>query len=232
MFFWGFDPTYILLIPALIFAFYAQSKVNSTFHRYLQVRSRSGYTGAQVARELLARNGAENVHVEEIGGHLADHYDPRDQVIKLSPEVYESSSLAALGVAAHETGHALQHAEHYAPLGIRNNLFPVANIGSTLAFPLFFIGFLFPRGAGGVLMDLGILLFLGALLFQVITLPVEYNASRRAMAMLEAGGYIARDEVGDTRRVLSAAAMTYVAATAMAALQLVRLLFLRNLRER
>lgn len=232
MFFWGFDPTYILLIPALIFAFYAQSRVNSTFHRYLQVRSRSGYTGAQVARELLARNGAENVHVEEIGGHLADHYDPRDQVIKLSPEVYESSSLAALGVAAHETGHALQHAEHYAPLGIRNNLFPVANIGSTLAFPLFFIGFLFPRGAGGVLMDLGILLFLGALLFQVITLPVEYNASRRAMAMLEAGGYIARDEVGDTRRVLSAAAMTYVAATAMAALQLVRLLFLRNLRER
>ncbi len=232
MFFWGFDPTYILLIPALIFAFYAQSRVNSTFHRYLQVRSRSGFTGAQVARELLARNGAENVHVEEIGGHLADHYDPRDQVIKLSPEVYESSSLAALGVAAHETGHALQHAQHYAPLGIRNNLFPVANIGSTLAFPLFFIGFLFPRGAGGVLMDLGILLFLGALLFQVITLPVEYNASRRAMAMLEAGGYIARDEVGDTRRVLSAAAMTYVAATAMAALQLVRLLFLRNLRER
>ncbi|MGE5575949.1 MAG: zinc metallopeptidase [Syntrophothermus sp.] len=232
MYFWGYDPTFILLVPALIFAFYAQSKVNSTFHRYLQIRSRGGFTGAQVARELLSRNGAGHVQVEMIHGHLADHYDPRDQVIKLSPEVYESTSLAALGVAAHETGHALQHADHYAPLGIRNNLFPVANIGSTLAFPLFFLGFLFPRGAGGVLMDLGILLFLGSLLFQVITLPVEYNASRRAMAMLEGGGYIARDEVSDTRRVLSAAAMTYVAATAMAALQLVRLLFLRNMRER
>jgi Zn-dependent membrane protease YugP len=222
------DWTWIIVFPALILAMYAQSKVNSTFHQYLREYSRSGKTGAQVARELLDSNGLHDVPVEVTPGSLTDHYDPRSRTLRLSSPVYQSSSLAALGVAAHETGHALQHADNYVPLGIRNNIFPIAAFGSRMAFPLFFMGLIF---RGPMLMDLGILLFTAALLFQVITLPVEYNASKRAMALLTTGGYLVEDEAPKARAVLDAAALTYVAATAVAVMQLLRLLVLRGRRD-
>ena len=226
-----YDPTYLLLLPATILAVYAQAKVQSTFQRYSRLRASSGMTGAQVARALLDKNNLYDVSVEIVPGHLTDHYDPRTKKLRLSPEVYHGTSLAALGVAAHETGHAAQHAQEYIPLNLRNALFPVASFGSNLAFPLFFIGLLFGRG-GTWLMDLGILLFLFAVLFQVITLPVEFNASKRALGMLESEGYLLRgQEVAGARKVLSAAALTYLAATAMAVLQLFRLLLIRGYRD-
>lgn len=223
-----FDPTYILLIPALILALYAQSKVSSTFGKYSRIAARSYKTGADVARELLDQAGLHDVPVERIGGHLTDHYDPRRRVMRLSPEVYSGNSIAALAVAAHETGHAIQHAANYVPLNIRNGLFPVASLGSQLAFPLFFIGFIF---ASPTLMDVGVWFFLAALAFQVVTLPVEFDASRRAMRLLEAGGYLTREEAPGARAVLSAAALTYVAAVAVALMHLLRLLILRNARD-
>lgn len=226
-----YDPTYILLLPAIILAIYAQTKVQSTFQRFLRVRASSGMTGAQVARALLDKNNLSDVTVEIVPGHLTDHYEPRTKKLRLSPEVYHGTSLAALGVAAHETGHAAQHAQEYIPLNLRNAIFPVANIGSNLAFPLFFIGLLFGRG-GTFLMDVGILLFTFAVVFQVVTLPVEFNASKRALAMLESEGYLLRgQEVAGARKVLNAAALTYLAATAMAVLQLFRLLLLRGYRD-
>lgn len=223
-----FDPTYILLIPALILALYAQSKVSSTFAKYSRVAARSYKTGADVARELLDQAGLHDVPVERIGGHLSDHYDPRQRVMRLSPEVYGGHSIAALAVAAHETGHAIQHAANYVPLNIRNGLFPVASLGSQLAFPLFFIGFIF---ASPTLMDVGVWFFLAALAFQVVTLPVEFDASRRAIRLLDAGGYLTREEVPGARAVLSAAALTYVAAVAVSLMHLLRLLILRNARD-
>ncbi len=223
-----YDPTYILLIPALILAIYAQGKVQGTFQRYLREYSRVGMTGAQVARALLDANGLYDVQVEMTRGMLSDHYDPRTKKMRLSPQVYNSTSVAALGVAAHETGHAIQHAQAYIPLNVRNNLYPVAAIGSQMAFPLFFVGFL---TWSQTLMSVAIWLFIGALAFQVITLPVEYNASRRALAMLEGGGYLTQAEIPKAREVLNAAALTYVAAAAMAALQLLRLLVLRGARD-
>lgn len=223
-----FDPTVLLLIPALIFAMYAQQKVSSTFRRFMQVYSTSGYTGAQVARRILDMNGLSDVAIEQVGGDLTDHYDPRSRVLRLSQAVYRSSSLAALGVAAHEAGHALQHANSYVPLGIRNNLFPVASIGSKAAFPLFFIGFIF---AADSLMLIGIWFFLAALLFQVVTLPVEFNASNRAIRLLADGGFITTSEQPQAKAVLNAAALTYVASAAMAAAQLLRLLVLRGARR-
>ncbi|MFS8524081.1 MAG: zinc metallopeptidase [Limnochordales bacterium] len=223
-----YDPTFILLIPALILALYAQAKVSSTFAKYSRVAASTYKTGADVARELLDKAGLYDVPVERIGGHLSDHYDPRSRVMRLSPEVYSGRSIAALAVAAHETGHALQHANNYVPLNIRNGLFPVASIGSQLAFPLFFFGLIF---ASPSLMDIGIWLFLAALAFQVVTLPVEFDASRRAMRLLDAGGYLTREEAPGARAVLTAAALTYVAAVAMALMQLLRLLILRNARD-
>ncbi|HEY8392327.1 MAG TPA: zinc metallopeptidase [Capillibacterium sp.] len=226
-----YDPTYLLLLPAILLAVYAQAKVNSTFQRYLRVRASSGMTGAQVARALLDKNRLYDVTVEIVPGRLTDHYDPHTKKLRLSPEVYHGTSLAALGVAAHETGHAAQHAQEYIPLNLRNAIYPVASFGSNLAFPLFFIGLLFGRG-GTWLMDLGILLFTFAVLFQVITLPVEFNASRRALGMLESEGYLLRgQEVAGARKVLSAAALTYLAATATAVLQLFRLLLIRGYRD-
>jgi Zn-dependent membrane protease YugP len=227
MFFW-YDPTYLLLIPALLFAFYAQSKVSGTFQRYLRVYASSGLTGAQVARRLLDSNGLYDVAVEQVGGHLTDHYDPRRKVLRLSPAVYSGTSVAALGVAAHETGHAVQHAQNYVPLGIRNNLFPVASIGSQMAFPLFVLGLFFQWDT---LMLVGIWFFIAALAFQIVTLPVEFNASRRAIALLSSGGYITSSELPHAKAVLDAAALTYVSAVAMAASQLIRLLILRNSRR-
>lgn len=225
-----FDITFIIILPAFIFAMWAQNRVKSTYHKYSRVHARSGITGAQVARRLLDAAGLNNIPVELGQGHLSDHYDPRAGVIRLSPDVYQSSSLAALGIAAHETGHAMQHSDGYIPLAFRNNIFPVANIGSRAAFPLFIVGFLLGT-AGESLMIVGIWLFAFAVLFQVVTLPVELNASKRAVAILASGGYITQEEVGPTRQVLNAAALTYLAAVAVALSQLIRLLILRNSRR-
>lgn len=221
MFYW--DYTMIILLPAMILAIYAQAKVTSTFERYLRVPAKSGMTGADVAREILKQSGIYDVSVQIQGGRLSDYYDPRRKVLKLSSDVYNGRSLAALGVAAHECGHAIQHDVGYAPLAIRNAIVPAAGIGSQMAFPLFFLGLLF---RADTLMMVGILLFSLAVLFQIITLPVEYNASNRAVAILESGGFIDRSEVGPVKAVLSAAALTYVAATLMAVMQLLRLLVL------
>ncbi len=225
------DWTWIIILPALFFAMYAQAKVQGTYQRYSRVHARSGLTGAQVARRLLDSAGLTHIPVEMSRGTLSDHFDPREGVIRLSPGVYQGSSLAALGIAAHETGHALQHDDGYFPLAFRNNLFPVASIGSTLAFPLFFIGFLFGATSLGFLMDIGILLFAFAVLFQLVTLPVEYNASNRAISLLGEGGYLTREEIGPAREVLNAAALTYLAARAVALTQLLRLLILRDRRR-
>ncbi|HHU78283.1 MAG: zinc metallopeptidase [Caldicoprobacterales bacterium] len=221
-----FDPTYILLIPAVLLALYAQTKVTSTYNKYMRVRSRSGITGADAARELLRQNRIYDVSVEQTRGHLSDHYDPRSKTLRLSPQVYSSSSLAALGIAAHEAGHAMQHAEEYTPLRLRNAIVPAANIGSRLAFPLLLIGLLFSLPN---LALIGVAAFSLAVLFQLITLPVEYNASSRAIAALETGGIITREETQPTRKVLSAAALTYVAATIMAVMQMLRLLVLSGM---
>lgn len=236
--FFLFDPTMLLVIPALLFALYAQSRVQTTFTKYLRVPARSGYTGAQVARILLDRAGLGDVPVEQTPQRLGDHYDPRARAVRLSPEVYQGRSLAALSVAAHETGHALQHAQAYVPLTLRSSLFPLASIGSSAAMPLFLIGLIFAGGGasgsdlGITLMTLGIWFFVGALLFQVVTLPVEFNASSRAMKLLTAGGFLQPDEVRGSRSVLNAAALTYVAAVAVSLMTLLRLLILRGMVSR
>lgn len=224
------DPTFILLIPAIILALFAQTRVRSTFRRFSQVRTASGMTGAEVARSILNTGGAGDVTVQRVGGNLTDHYDPRKKVLRLSEGVHDSNSVAAMGIAAHEAGHALQHHEHFAPLSFRNAIFPVVNIGSTLAFPLFFIGLLTASRGPSLLMDIGILLFCGAVLFSVITLPVEFNASKRAVAQLRDRGY-STQELAGAKSVLSAAALTYIASTAMAVLQLVRMLMIRDSRD-
>lgn len=226
MFFW--DPTFLLLIPVLIFAGWAQQKVRSTFDEYSKVRSANGYSGAQTARLVLDANGLDDVTIEQVGGSLSDHYDPRSRTLRLSESVYGSASLAALGVAAHEAGHAIQHARGYFPLEIRSFIFPVAQFGSYAAWPLFFLGFLFTLPA---LMDIGILVFTVAALFQFATLPVELNASDRAIAALTTTGIVSESEVTGARKVLQAAALTYVAAVLMAVVQLVRLLILRGSRN-
>jgi Zn-dependent membrane protease YugP len=226
-----FDYTLVLLIPALIFALYAQSKVKSTYLKYSQVVSSSGLTAAEAVSEILRYSPASDVRVERIPGHLTDHYDPRKKVLRLSESVYDSSSIAALGVAAHEAGHAIQHAQRYSFLVLRNAFYPIASLGSNLAFPLFFIGLIFNRSSARVLMDVGILLFSAAVFFTVITLPVEFDASRRALAILKERGFLNAAELEGARKVLGAAAMTYVAATAMAAIQLLRMILIRQSRD-
>lgn len=223
-----FDPTFVLLIPAIILAIYAQFKVQSTFTQMSQVRSARGYTGAQIGRKLLDDSGLSKVGIEQIPGNLSDNYDPRDKILHLSESVYNSDSVAAIGVVAHEVGHAVQDSKAYAPLKIRSGLVPAANIGSQLAIPLFFIGLIFSYP---MLMDIGIIAFSLAVAFTIITLPVEFNASRRAITMLSDGMYIDKDEVPMAKKVLDAAALTYVAATAMAVLNLIRLLALRGERR-
>lgn len=223
-----YDPTYLLLIPGLLLALYAQFKVTSTFNHWKQVGSRSGLTGAQVARQILDSNGCRDVAIEPVRGSLTDHYDPENNVLRLSSEVYGSRSIAALGVAAHEAGHAIQDAQDYAPLRIRANLVPVANIGSGMAMPLFFLGLIM---SWEPLLKVGILCFALSVLFYVVTLPVEFNASNRAVALL-GSGYLPDDEVKGVKAVLSAAAMTYIAAALQAVLQLVRLLLLAGSRRR
>jgi len=228
MFYGGID--WLLLLPAMLFALIAQGMVKSAYAKYSQIGASSRITGDQVARLLLNQGGAGDVTVEQIAGQLTDNYDPRKRVLHLSEGVFGSSSLAALGIAAHETGHALQHHEHYMPLIARNVVFPVARIGSTLAFPLFFAGMIFGSGTR-VLMDIGILLFVGAVAFSVITLPVEFNASQRAIALLKSQSYLGPEELVGAKKVLRAAAMTYVASTATAVMQLFRLIMIRNSRD-
>lgn len=216
-----FDSSFIILIPALIIAAYAQFKVSSTFEKYSRYGSRRGYNGAQVARMLLDSNGLYNVPVEVIPGKLTDHYDPTRRVMRLSQEVFYGNSVAAIGVAAHETGHAIQHSKHYAPLIIRNSIVPVANFGSSISWILFAAGLIF--GLKG-LVNIGILLFSAVVIFQIITLPVEFNASSRALKILDAKGILYSDELSMAKSVLSAAAMTYVAAALTAIANLLRLI--------
>mgnify|MGYP002682451630 FL=1 len=234
------DPTFILVIPALLFAVWAQWKVKSTYAKYARVGNRQGLTGAEVAQRILldanvgvAGTGwgrGDGVALEPIEGTLTDHYDPRARTLRLSQDIYYGQSVAALGIAAHEVGHAIQHAHGYAPMMARNFVYPVSAIGSTLAFPIFVIGMFLGPGTGQTIMQIAILLFAAAVGFTVLTLPVEFNASRRAMKALASGGYLSEDELGGARKVLTAAAMTYVASTAMAILQLVRMLLPANRR--
>ncbi len=226
-FFWG-DPTIILLIPAIILSLYAQSKVSGTFRRFSRVRSRYGHTGSEVARRLLDMNGLHDVRIERIGGHLTDHYDPRTRVLRLSDSVFGSSSIASIGVAAHETGHAVQHSTGYLPLVARNVIAPVAGFGSRMAWMLILVGFIWP--ATGFL-EIGIIFFLAVVVFQLITLPVEFNASSRAIAMLGDSGLVAGEELVPARKVLNAAALTYVAAAVTGLIQLLRLVLLASRRE-
>ena len=221
MIFW--DPTMVLLIPAMILAMYAQMKVNSTYHHYSQIASQRGMTGADVARYILNKNGLYDIPIERVQGQLSDHYDPRSRVVRLSQGVYDSTSIAALGVAAHEVGHAIQHDTGYMPLYIRNTIIPITQIGSYVSIPLLILGILVssPR-----LVELGILLFTAIVFFQLITLPVEFNASRRAVAVLGDEAILTADELVGTKNVLSAAALTYVAAAVTAVFQLLRLLII------
>lgn len=219
------DPTYLILIPAILISAWAQFKVSSTFNKYSTVRSINGYTGAQVARILLNGAGLQEVEIQQVPGRLSDHYDPRAKVLRLSSDVYGSTSVASIGVAAHEVGHAIQDKESYSALVFRNAIVPVVNFSSSLSWILFFIGILFSYST---LVTIGIILFSVVVLFQLVTLPVEFNASSRALKILEARGILYDKEVDGARKVLSAAALTYVAATLMAVLQLVRLIAISN----
>ena len=224
-----FDPTVILLIPAILLTLYAQGKVTRAYRAFSGVANRRGITGAQAARRILDANGLSNVRIEMTGGTLTDHYDPRTKTVSLSEDIYGRNSLAAVGVAAHECGHAIQDAINYAPLNIRSAIVPAANIGSQLSWPLFIAGLIFSIDP---LVTLGIVLFSLAVLFQLVTLPVEINASSRALKMLESTGILGADEKKGARKVLTAAALTYVAALAASILQLLRLIILAGGRDR
>lgn len=223
-YFYGIDITYIILVmPALIFAMYAQTKVNSTFNKYRTVANRHGYTGAEIARRILDMNGLQKVVVERVSGNLTDHYDPKANVVRLSDSTYSSTSVAAIGVAAHEVGHAVQHAEGYAPIKVRNSIVPIVQIASYAAWPLAIFGILFSFSK---LANFGVILFGLVVLFQLITLPVEFNASNRAIKTLERNAMLGTDELAASKKVLSAAAMTYVASAVVAIANLLRLLSL------
>ena len=216
---------FLLFIIAIIFAVSAQGKVQSTFREASQIRSRRGYTGAQVAQQILMSAGIHDVRIERIGGNLTDHYDPKSRTLRLSQNVYDSDSLAALGVAAHETGHAIQDDTGYAWLQLRSAMVPVTNIASNLAMPLIILGALFGGASRGnyFMINLGLILFFLSVLFTFVTLPVEFDASKRAIAILEGNSYVSPDEVGEVKKVLDAAAMTYVAAAAVALLNFLRM---------
>lgn len=229
-FYW--DPTYFLVVIGAIICMIASAKVKSTYSRYARVQSASGMTGAQAAEQILHAAGIFDVQIRHVSGNLTDHYDPRNKTLNLSDAVYASRSVAAVGVAAHECGHAIQHDVNYFPLNLRSAIVPVANIGSTLAWPLILIGLLFSRGTGSFFIQLGILFFSFAVLFQLVTLPVEFNASGRALVMLEDMHILNETELTKTRKVLRAAALTYVASAAAAILQLLRLVILFGGRDR
>lgn len=224
-----FDPTMILVWVGLILSLLAQAKVKSTFAKYERVRSMSGMTGAQAAERILHSAGIYDVSIARVQGSLTDHYDPRSKTLRLSDSTYGSSSVAAVGVAAHECGHAIQHQQRYAPLGLRSALVPAANLGSTLAWPIFLVGLI---ASLPFLTTAGIVLFSLAVLFQLITLPVEINASRRAVQLVESSGVLGSSESSGVRKVLTAAALTYVASLAASILQLLRLVILAGGRNR
>ena len=226
-YFYGFDPTYLyIVLPCILLSLWASSNVNSTFRRYSQHHSIRRITGAQAAQRVLSANGVSGVKIERVSGNLTDHYDPRSKVLRLSDSVYGQTSVAAVGVAAHECGHAIQHARGYAPLKLRSTLVPVANFGSKLAWPLIIFGLFISGESSRILINAGIIAFLGAVVFQLVTLPVEFNASDRALVMLEDYGILGQDEKRKAKSVLSAAAMTYVAAAASSIIQLLRLVIL------
>lgn len=238
MFGYYYDPTYILVLIGALLCIFASSRVNSTYSKYAKVRAGRGYTGAEAAQKILQMSGIYDVQIQQVAGNLTDHYDPAHKVLRLSDSVYGSQSVAAIGVAAHECGHALQHKEGYLPLKIRSALVPAANIGSRLGLPIVILGlvlglgFELPGGGYFSLAEIGIWIFSIAVLFQIVTLPVEFNASGRALKMLGSYGIMGEDEVGSCRRVLGAAALTYVAAAASSILQLLRLILLSGNRRR
>lgn len=226
-----YDPTYILVMIGVVICLLASAKMNSTFSKYSRVRSHSGMTGKEAAEALLHREGIYDVRVEYVAGNLTDHYDPRSKVLRLSDATYQQTSVAAIGVAAHECGHAIQHARGYAPLSIRSVLVPVANFGSSIAWPLIIIGLIMNSQTSQLFLNLGVIAFSMAVLFQIVTLPVEFNASRRALKILGNTGMLYPDEVRETRKVLTAAALTYIAGAASAILQLLRLIMISNSRR-
>ena len=226
-----YDPTYILVMIGVVICLLASAKMNSTFSKYSCVRSHSGMTGKEAAEALLHREGIYDVRVEYVAGNLTDHYDPRSKVLRLSDSTYQQTSVAAIGVAAHECGHAIQHARGYAPLSIRSALVPVANFGSSIAWPLIIIGLIMNSQTSQLFLNLGVIAFSMAVLFQIVTLPVELNASRRALKILGNTGMLYPDEVRETRKVLTAAALTYIAGAASAILQLLRLIMISNSRR-
>lgn len=228
--FYYYDSTYILVLIGVIISLVASARVKSTFHKYSNVRSISGMTGAEAAQRLLHASGIYDVQIERVNGHLSDHYDPRRKVLRLSDSVYGQNSLAAIGVAAHECGHAIQHDKGYAPLKLRGALVPVANLGATIAWPLIIIGLLVTGSQ--TLISLGIILFSASVLFQLVTLPVEFNASKRAIVRLGETGILHGEELSQSKKVLDAAALTYVAAAAASIMQLLRLFILFGGRSR
>ncbi|MDO5310988.1 MAG: zinc metallopeptidase [Clostridia bacterium] len=228
--FFYYDPTWILLLPAIILSIWASARVNSTFRKYSQVYNRFGLTGADAARRILDMNGLYNVRIERVSGDLTDHYDPRANVVRLSDATYSSQSVGAIGVAAHEVGHAVQHATGYAPIKIRNSIVPVVNVCSMLSMPIILLGVILSYNQ--TMVDIGIILFSATVLFQLITLPVEFNASSRALNTLEAQNMLASDELQGARKVLRAAAMTYVAAALSSFMSLLRLILIFGGRNR
>ncbi len=223
-----FDKTMLLIIPALILTLYAQSKVQSTFKKFVRVQSSRHMTGAEVARMILRNNGITDVQVGQVSGVLSDHYDPQSKKVALSSDIYFGTSISSVAIAAHECGHAIQHNQSYAPLTFRSAMFPVVNISTRAAVPMFFLGILM---SSVHLLDLGIILFSFSVLFHMVTLPVEFNASARALRQIDEYGFLNPDERNGAKKVLSAAALTYVAAASMSVLQLLRLILIRNSRD-
>ena len=226
-----FHPADLLILPAIIIALWAQARVSRAYRRYAAIETRSRMTGAQAAWQILQEAHITTVDIETVPGEMTDHYDPVKKVLRLSRDVYGGSSIAAVGIAAHEVGHAIQDANGYAPMKLRHLMYPISSLGSTLAFPLILIGLIFNFAYSSLLISLGIWLFTAAVAFTLVTLPVEFDASRRAIKALAAGGYLSQEELGGVRKVLGAAAMTYVAAAATAVLQLLRLLLIARSRN-
>lgn len=227
-----FDPTYMLVLIGVVLSLLASARVNSTFNKYSRMHSSRGITGAQAAQQVLNNAGIYDVRIEHVAGNLTDHYDPRSKVLRLSDSVYGSTSVAAVGVAAHECGHAIQHAKGYAPLKFRSVLVPVASFGAKIAWPLIFIGLLITSKSSALLIEIGILAFSLSVLFQIVTLPVEFNASNRAIRCIADTGMMYGNEIVAARKVLNAAALTYVASAASSILQLLRLILLTGGRRR
>ena len=231
-YFYYYDPTYFLVLIGVVLSLFASARVKSTFNKYSKMRNSRGMTGAQAAEQVLYSAGIRDVRIERVAGNLTDHYDPRSKVLRLSDSVYGQTSVAAVGVAAHECGHAIQHAKGYAPLKFRSVLVPVANFGAKICWPLILIGLLINSESSWLIMQIGILAFSLSVLFQIVTLPVEFNASGRAVRILADTGMMYGEEIVAAKKVLNAAALTYVAGAASAILQLLRLILLAGGRRR